>query len=323
MISAQIARSPFAVPWVWLKPRGLDWLLAKSSSPTLAKWNAFIGKCLEDRTDAEKETQKRLAAKDADFEVRKDFFHYLFHARDPETGNGFPMDELWGEAESLIIAGSDTTAVVLAAMFFYLAHYPQAQKRLANEVFETFPSAQDIVSGPKLQSCAYLRVVIQEVLRMTPPISADPAREVLRGGTVVDGEFLPEGTNVSVGHYCLGYNKDVFPEPFVFKPERWIAGDESSGATEQSVALAEEAFCAFSTGSRGCLGKNLAWMELSIVVAKVIYAFEIRRDPKSNLGGGSADSRVGRRNPLQFQTYDTFVSLREGPIVQLSHRKSN
>lgn len=68
----------------------------------------------------------RLAS-DPDFEVRKDFFHYLFHARDPVTGRGFPMEELWGEAESMIIAGSDTTAIVLTAMFFYLARKPDVQ----------------------------------------------------------------------------------------------------------------------------------------------------------------------------------------------------
>ena len=83
-------------------------------------------KCLSDRTRAEQEAQRRLAS-DPDFEARKDFFHYLFHAQDPVTGRGFPMEELWGEAESLIIAGSDTTAIVLTAMFFYLARKPDVQ----------------------------------------------------------------------------------------------------------------------------------------------------------------------------------------------------
>lgn len=92
----------------------------------MKKWGDFVTKCLSDRTQAEQEAQRRLV-NDPDFEVRKDFFHYLFHAQDPQTGRGFPMEELWGEAESLIIAGSDTTAIVLTAMFFYLARKPEIQ----------------------------------------------------------------------------------------------------------------------------------------------------------------------------------------------------
>jgi cytochrome P450 len=82
--------------------------------------------CLTDRTRAEHAAQRRLST-DPDYEVRKDFFHYLFHAQDPETGRGFSTEELWGEAESLIIAGSDTTAIAFTAMFFYLARKPDVQ----------------------------------------------------------------------------------------------------------------------------------------------------------------------------------------------------
>ncbi|PSR83318.1 hypothetical protein BD289DRAFT_501285 [Coniella lustricola] len=66
------------------------------------------------------------------------------------------------------------------------------------------------------------------------------------------------------------------------------------------------------------VGKNLACLEL-IVVAKVIYVFEIWRDSDDNLGDGGAGNGAVRCNPLQFQTYNTFVSLQEGPLVQLSH----
>lgn len=122
----QIAFAPFTALWVWLKPRGLDSLLAVATPPPVKRWGDFVTKCLADRTKAEQEAQRRLA-NDPDFEVRKDFFHYLFHAQDPQTGKCFPMEELWGEAESLIIAGSDTTAIVLTAMFFYLARKPEIQ----------------------------------------------------------------------------------------------------------------------------------------------------------------------------------------------------
>lgn len=195
----------------------------------------------------------------------------------------------------------------------------QQQAKLAEEILSTFHSFDDIAGGPSLHGCKYLKAFIQESLRMAPPVGAELDREVLKGGTVVDGEFIPEGVNVSVGHYCLSYNKEIFPEPLEFRPERWIVGEKASSA--ESVALAESAFCAFSTGSRGCPGKNLAWLEMMIVMAKIIHKFEVRRDFADNLGGGSPEGRVGRRNVDQYQTYDAFVSLRQGPMVQFKRRQ--
>lgn len=193
------------------------------------------------------------------------------------------------------------------------------QARLAEEIRSTFDSFDEIAGGPSLHGCKYLKAFIQESLRMAPPVGAELDREVLKGGTVVDGEFVPEGVNVSVGHYCLSYNNEIFPEPLEFRPERWIVGEKASSA--ESVALAESAMCAFSAGPRGCPGKNLAWMEMMIVMAKIMYKFEVRRDFANNLGGGSPEGRVGRRNVDQYQTYDAFVSLRQGPMVQFKRRQ--
>lgn len=278
-------------------------------------WGAFVQKCLSDRTKVEEE--QISSGKSGS---RQDFFHFLYHAVDPETGErGFPLEELYGECESLIIAGSDTTAIVISALFFYLARRPRVQTKLAREIRSTFSSSSEIQAGSALHSCKYLRAVIQEALRMTPPVSAEPCREVLEGGTTVDGEFFPAGLNVSTGLYCLSYNKDIFPEPFEFRPERWMAGEDSD-VPDDSVALAESGFCAFSHGSRGCPGKNLAWLEMSIVMAKVIYNFEMRQDTSNLVGGGSVDGKAGRRNVEQYQTYDAFVSLRDGPMVQFKRR---
>lgn len=152
---------------------------------------------------------------------------------------------------------------------------------------------------------------------MTPPVSAEPSREVLKGGMTIDGEVFPAGVSVSTGLYCLSYDKVIFPQPFDFRPERWMLGDASA----ESIALAERGFCAFSYGTRGCPGKNLAWLEMSIIMARVIHNFEVRPDAMNfHVGGGSLDGRFGRRAVNQYQTYDTFVSMRNGPMVQFKRR---
>lgn len=315
MFNDQLSRSPIAPLWIWLKPRGLDRLLDMVSPKGIKKWWSWMENVLAERAKREEESQFD------ETNIRRDFFHYLYNGGDPENGGaGFSTAELWEEMQLLIIAGSDTGSIVLAGIFFYLTRHPDALARLAEEVTTTFGSVSEIASGTKLNSCKYLKAVIQEGLRMTPPAPGEVGRQVQAGGVVVDGEFFPEGTHVTTCIWALSYNEDVFPEPLKFRPERWIVGEK--GVTPESVALNERALGAFSAGARGCIGKNLAWMEMSLLVAKFVYLFEIRRDPVNNLGGGdpSAKGFAGRRNPNQYQLFDTFVCQRNGPLVQLKRR---
>lgn len=287
----------------------------KMAPPAILNWQNFVDQSLANRTKKQQALEEKPLPES---DVRKDFFHWLFNAKDPETGVGYSLPELYAECELLIIAGSDTTAVVISAAFFYLSRYPESQEKLAQEILSTFSSYDEIKAGPKLQGCQYLTALLQEAMRMAPPVAAEPPRMVREGGTTVDGHYFPEGTLLSTAFWAQHYNGDYYPEPMRFRPERWILREE--GNTEESVALAEKAFCAFSTGSRGCVGKNLAWLEMRIVLAKTLWRYGIVKDPRSNLGGGSPDGRPGRRYKDQYQVYEMFVANRKGPIVQLRER---
>jgi cytochrome P450 len=207
-----------------------------------------VQQCLSDRTALRRTLASKPGTTSAN--TRKDFFYWLFAAQDPETGKRYSLSELYAECEMLVIAGSDTTANVLSALFFYLARNPRIQAKLATELRSAFPAYADIKAGEQMHACKYLTAVIQESL------SADPAREVLHGGAAIDGYFFPAGTNVSTEFWAMHYNAEYFAVPYEFRPERWIPGHE--GVTGKSVERAESAFCAFLAGTRGCVGKNLA-----------------------------------------------------------------
>ncbi|KAF2117998.1 benzoate 4-monooxygenase cytochrome-like protein P450 [Lophiotrema nucula] len=250
---------------------------------------------------------------------RKDFFYHLLNAKDPETGNGFSIDELWGESNLLIIAGSDTTSTAMAGTFFYLAQNPTSLQKLSREIRAAFSDVEEIVSGPKLSGCSYLRACIDESLRMTPPVAGALPREVLAGGIEIDGHHIPAGVDVGVPHYAIQHNSDYYPRPFDYVPERWLS-DAAANPVYDKLSDAHSAFCPFSVGPRGCIGKGLAYVELSLTIARVLFLYDLRSAPGATLGGGSADLEVGRTRPSEYQIDDHFASSKDGPVLQFRPR---
>ncbi|KAI1397272.1 cytochrome P450 [Hypoxylon fuscum] len=220
--------------------------------------------------------------------------------------------ELWWEAHFLVVAGSDTTATAVSATFFYLSRNPECYEKLAQEIQSTFVSAQDIKSGPQLASCHYLRACINEALRMSPSVpgtlwrSQDP-----NDGQplIIDGHAIPKGTLFGVSAYAIHHNKAYFPDPFAFKPERWLEGHTP---TTKPV---HDAFAAFSVGSRSCPGKSMAYLERSLMLAKTLWYFEFEVAPGNlaGAGGGKVGGSPGRTRPQEFQLEDIFTARHDGP----------
>ncbi|KAF2018040.1 benzoate 4-monooxygenase cytochrome-like protein P450 [Aaosphaeria arxii CBS 175.79] len=253
---------------------------------------------------------------------RKDFFYYLLNAKDPETGKGFSMDELWGESNLLIIAGSDTTSTAMAGTFFYLAQNPPALQRLTHEIRSTFTDVEQIATGPTLHKCTYLRACIDESMRMTPPVAGALPRQVLPGGIDIDGHHVPAGVDVGVPHYAIHHNADYYPRPFDYVPERWLP-DPESNPMYAHLQDAHAAFCPFSIGPRGCIGKGLAYVELTVTIARVLFLYDMRLAPGTTLGAGGADLENGRSRPSEYQIEDRFASMKDGPMLQFRPRKES
>jgi cytochrome P450 len=251
---------------------------------------------------------------------RKDFFYYLLNAKDPETGRGFSKDELWGESNLLIIAGSDTTSTALAATFFYLVHNPHVLEELIEEVRRTFDDVEEIIHGAKLSSCTFLKACIDEAMRLSPPVGGSLPRRVLSGGLTIDDQHIPEGIDVCVPHYTIHHNPAYYPDPFSYIPARWIPSKAPKQLADKTDE-AHSAFCPFSIGPRGCIGKGLAYVELTVTLARVLWTFDLRKATGTNVGEGTFEGEGGRRRVGEFQLWDTFTSLKDGPMVQVRERE--
>ena len=206
--------------------------------------------------------------------------------------------------------GSDTSSTAMAATFFYLCRDPAAYTRVTTEVRTAFPSPTQARQGPALSSCKYLNACIQEALRLSPSASGVMWREALPGGLVIPNTdiVIPAGLEVGTGIWALNHKEEHFPEPFAFRPERWIAAEVG----EEATAKARAGFATFSHGPRNCVGKGLAMAEISLAMAAVISRYDFR-SAKGALGkvGEGKGKFVG-----QYNTFWTFTSLKDGPIVQ-------
>lgn len=255
---------------------------------------------------------ERASAEEANKSDRKDIFHYLFRSRDPETGLGFSHDQLMADAGLLISAGSDGVAVTVAAALFYLLHSPSSMEKLTEEIRSSFTTLDD-VCNPKLNQLPYLDGVLNEALRLAPSVLSAFPREVLKGGINVDGLQIPAGMTVGVSAYSVHHNEAYFPDSFVFRPERWLGNSES-------VSLARSALCTFSAGKYNCIGKNVAIVACKLVLAKMLYVYDVRAAGDKVTGGGGPDAGKGREREDEYQLNDWLVAYRSGPVVQFKAR---
>ncbi|KAH7134111.1 cytochrome P450 monooxygenase [Dactylonectria macrodidyma] len=244
-----------------------------------------------------------------------DCFEYMLKARDPKTGMGFSDKELWSESLMLIIAGSDTTAVALSATFFYLLHHPAILAQVCKEVRSAFSDEDEIRPGPQLNSCEYLYACLKESLRMAPPGASLAPRLVLKGGITSGSHHFPENTIIGTPIYTMHHNAAYFPDPYIYKPERWVVSPEK-GWTEELVGSAEAAFCGFSIGPRSCVGKNMAWMELMVTFARTLYLYDMRLGPSHIHGKSGCTARSGSPYTFDYQIKGWVTSGRQGPVVQ-------
>jgi len=293
-----------------LKGTYLDLLIFKSAIKARYAFIGFVKKMIIDKSTTDPpETQGRRCIYDILINARK--------------GKEFSQTEIAAESTNLITAGFDTTATVVAACFFYLSRYREAYERAAHEVRDTFPSGSEIKSRTKINTCTYLRACITESMRMAPAVASSPFREVEPGGVEVDGKYIPPGCDVGVGIYAVHHNPRYFPQPFTFRPERWIVGAEQEGlSTADQVHTANSAFLTFGKGSRTCIGKGLAFMESMSIMAMILCTFDFKmaEGKEGGCGEGVPGTEYGRHRVKEYQIYDHVTAVNDGPILQFRTR---
>ncbi|QSZ30214.1 hypothetical protein DSL72_004736 [Monilinia vaccinii-corymbosi] len=193
---------------------------------------------------------------------RVDLLQSFFEARTPE---GKPLERSDIEAEVLILllAGADTTGTAFSSTLSNMLSSPGAFSRMMAEIDAGFANGNLSQPIPKAaevsKHCPFYVSCIKESLRLNPPSPALFPREVTadQPPLIIDGKVIPIGTEVTCSPYLTNRDKDIYGEDAdIFRPERWL---EEDGA---KAKMFDKYNFTWGYGSRICLGKDLAMMEL-------------------------------------------------------------
>ncbi|KIV98824.1 uncharacterized protein PV09_09396 [Verruconis gallopava] len=176
---------------------------------------------------------------------------------------------------SMILAGSETTAISLSAIFYYLLKNPSAYKKLMHEIDEAVKSGlidreSHVVSWKASQKLVYLDAVIQEAFRVHPAAGLMLERVTPKQGLDVVNQRIPGGIIVGCNAWVLHRRPEIFGEDVhMYRPERWI------NASPEKLKEMKATMFQFGAGSRTCIGKNISLLEIYKLVPSLLRRFDI------------------------------------------------
>ncbi|KAK3703723.1 hypothetical protein LTR37_014301 [Vermiconidia calcicola] len=193
----------------------------------------------------------------------RDFIWYILKQREKHD---LRTDEVIVNSALFIVAGSETTANLLSGLFARLLWNPEKYQKLKDEIRSSFKDESEI-NNNNLIKLTYLNACIEEGLRIHPPVPTGLLRTVPKDGDTIDGRWVPGGTSVAVSGWAAAHNPANFIDCDSFIPERW-----TDKAYESDYKKAAQPF---SLGPRGCIGKHLSYMEMRLILGRLLWNFDL------------------------------------------------
>ncbi|POS81889.1 hypothetical protein EPUL_005377, partial [Erysiphe pulchra] len=229
---------------------------------------------MKERTRLSKRVVHQRIEQDSSRE-KLDFMSQILKYNDEK---GMTIPEIETNTRILIVAGSETTAATLICGLTYLLLTNREHlEKLTKLIRSTFASPKEI-TGLALYQLEYLSAIISESFRLYPPVPGSLQRMAKKGGSVVCGEVIPEFTTVAIPQFVAYRSPRNWTDPDKFVPERWYKDDK---CPERYRSDRRKVMQPYSYGPRNCVGKNMATIEMRLIIAHVLWNFDMELAPDS------------------------------------------
>ena len=191
------------------------------------------------------------------------------HEEDPER---LSESELIGHTTTMFRGGYNPSGMALYWTIFLLSQHPEKLKKALEELDQLVrgdsPTEQEVESMP------YLEGALREAMRLFP--AGTWTGRLAMQDFVLDSHPFPKGTWVMMSPYITHRIPEIFPEPYRFRPERWL-----------SIHPSAYEFMPFSAGPRYCIGTSLAMMQLKIALTMLLkhYRFSLKPGTRVDCAG--------------------------------------
>ncbi|XP_055952933.1 cytochrome P450 4C1-like isoform X2 [Argiope bruennichi] len=197
------------------------------------------------------------------FNKKKPFLEFLleYHLKNPL----FTETDVRDEVDTFMSAGHDTTAVTMNWVLYCLGVYQDIQKKVYEEIEETFEREENNISCEALTRMKYLECVIKETMRLYPTVPFI-LRENKKPFKVLGYTVYP-GTICAIFIFALHRDPESFPNPEIFDPDRFLP--------ENNKKRHPYSYVPFSAGFRNCIGQKFAMMEMKIILSSILRNFRV------------------------------------------------
>lgn len=209
--------------------------------------------------------------------VKRDDLLSIFLKAKDDRPDFFTESRVLTMAVSMAFAGSETTAISLAAVFYYLLKNHRCYQKLTDEIDSAIQSGEvedrstGLITWAESQKLPYLHACIQEALRLHPAVGFPLERAVPPQGVEICGEHIRGGTIVGCNAWVIHRRPEVFGQDAdAYRPERWL-----EASAEQKKEM-DGAMFHFGAGARTCIGKNISLLEVYKLVPSFLRRFEVR-----------------------------------------------
>ncbi|KAJ3042091.1 hypothetical protein HDV00_008173 [Rhizophlyctis rosea] len=215
----------------------------------------------ERREQREKIAQGLESASD----VRNDILQLCVMGKDEESGVGLTDLEVASHTILFLIAGTDTSSNTMTFTLLRLLQNPHTLQKLQAEL-DALPldPSTNLLTHTTLKDCTYLESCIRESMRLDP-VAVNIPRIAEEDMVLGNKLFVNKGTVIFVSNGAMHVDESVWDAPLEYRPERW----------EGKRGDLYDSFYPFSAGTRNCIGKNFAWMELRLFIGNLLRKFNI------------------------------------------------